>query len=222
MGSLIRAEDLGPVPASFIRDETHLLDEKNAQALGHALQDARERFGVTVYVAAYPYISSGGTVRDRALELANFWCGEEPGLVIAVNRGTSQAGIAASAELWRRYPPDETVLALADATDLLMKPNTAPEDRVSLAVHSVLTHLAKMEEIRSAREQPMTRGEIHLAELFAAVLTAFGLIVWLGVTVWRRHEAARTALFFPDVEVGTRLGAPFGGGVIGIAGEEES
>ncbi len=50
------------------------------------------------------------------------------------NRGDGQAGIAASAGLWRRYPPDEAVLVLAEVTKLLADSKITPQDRVKRAV----------------------------------------------------------------------------------------
>lgn len=219
-GILPAAEPAGPAPASFIHDETRLLDEKSSQQLSQSLQEAHEKLGVSLYVAAYPYLT-GISVRDRALALADQWSGEEPGMAIALNRGDGQAGIAASAGLWRRYPPDEAVLVLSDATALLLKSGLSPEERVTQAAHLVLERVGKMEDIRQSRAQTLNHSELRLAGIFAAALMALGVIVWFGLILWRRHEAARSALFFPDVEVSTRLGAPFGGGVIGIAGEED-
>ena len=218
--ALRAADDPGPAPASLIHDETRLLDEKSTEQLSRSLQDARTQLGVSLYVAAYPYLG-GGTVRDRALVLSDRWPGGEPGLAIVFNRGDSQAGIAASAGLWRRYPPDEAVLTLAEATDLLSKPDVAPEVRVQRAVKLVLQRLTKLEADRRARELSMTYSEAKLAEWFAAAVMALGAIVWFSLILWRRHEVRHAALFFPEVNVATRLGAPFGGGVIGVAGEDE-
>jgi len=218
--SAFAADDLGAAPASFIQDDTRLLNQDSRAQMGRDLQEAQTSLGFPIYVAAYPYLP-GGPVRDRALALAEKWCGQEPGLVIVFNRGDSQAGTAASAGLWLRYPPDETVLVLADISTLLADTQISPEDRVKQSVKLALQRFAKLEEARHARERTFNGSEKQLAGWFAGVLMVLGVAVWLSVLWWRRHEARHHALFFPEVDVATRLGAPFGGGVVGLAGEEE-
>lgn len=219
-GGLFGVDNLDPAPASFMQDDTRLLDEKSATQVSRELQDAKTNLGLSIYVAAYPYLSTG-TVRDRALALSDHWCGEAPGFVMVFNRGDGQAGIAASAGLWRRYPPDEAVLVLADVTNLLADSKITAEDRVKRAVKLTVQRMAKLEKTQRAREHPMAGSETKLAEWFAAALMTLGIVVWLTLLWWRRYEARHHALFFPEVNVSTRLGASFGGGVIGVAGEED-
>jgi hypothetical protein len=221
VGRAFAADELGQPPASLILDETRLFDEQGAAQTSAELKKAKTDLGLLVYVAGYPYLEHGA-VRDRALALADHWCGANPGLVIVFNRGDGQAGIAASDGLWRRYPPDEAVEVLAAVTRLLADTKLAPEGRVKNAVQLTLQRMAELESTRRAREQPMTHSETKLAEWFAAALMVLGVLAWLALLLWRRHEARRQPLFFPEVNVGTRLGAPFGGGVIGVAGDEEA
>ncbi len=73
------AEGLDPAPASFIQDDTRLLDEKFAAQVGRELQDAKTNLGLSIYVVAYPYIPrarcviarwrwpTNGVVRHRVL-----------------------------------------------------------------------------------------------------------------------------------------------------------
>jgi hypothetical protein len=206
---------------SFIHDEAALLDRSKAEELDHDLQMTREKAGVMLHIVTVPFLARGITARDRALAFANQNPGEQPGLVIAVARGDGQGGIAASAGLWRRYPPDDVVLVLGDATTLLGDARQPLNARLAQAVRLVSDRLVGMEKLRRAREKTLAAEEARLAGWFAAMLLILSGTVWAAVTLWRRQEARRGAIFFPDVDVGTRLGAPFGGGVIGMAGDEE-
>ena len=208
-------------PASFIHDEAGLLGRSRVEELTRDLQMTREKTEVTLHIATSPFLTGSTTVRDRALALANQWAGEQPGLVIDIDRGDGQGGIAASAGLWRRYPPDEVVLVLGDATTLLADARQPLDARLEQAVRLVSNRLVGMETMRRAREKTLATEETRLAGWFAVMLLIFSGAVWAAAVLWRRHEARRGAIFFPDVDVGTRLGAPFGGGVIGMAGEEE-
>ena len=220
-GALQTATGADTAPAALIHDEAGILDRAHADALGRDLELTREKADVALHVVTDPFLTGGVTVRDRALALANQWAGEQPGLVITINRGDGQGGIAASAGLWRRYPPDETVVILGDATALLSNSRRPLDERLTQAVRLVSDRLIGMEVARQARDKTVAAEEARLAAWFAALLLVFGGTVWISVTLWRRHETRRGAIFFPNVDVGTRLGAPFGGGVIGVAGEEE-
>lgn len=210
-----------PPPANFVADDATLFTQDAAATLSATLRGASKKLGVSLYVVTYPFLPVGETVRERATQLADEWCQEKPGVVIVVNRGNLQAHLVASPALWRRYPPDETVVAFGAATTLLAQPTLSPEERVQQAVATILQHLVKMENVRQARARPFARSEAHLAEAFALVLLGMACVTWLLVSLWRRRQARRAAVYFPDVEVGTRLGAPFGGGVIGVAGEKQ-
>lgn len=220
-GMLPAIAEADAAPSSLIHDEAGLLVQPHSEELARDLQMTREKAGVTLHIATVPFLTGGTTVRDRALALANQWVGEQPGLVIAIDRGDGQGGIAASAGLWRRYPPDEVVLVLGDTTTLLADTRQPLDARLAHAVRLVSDRLVGMEMMRRAREQTLAAEETRLAGWFAAMLLIFSGTVWAAVALWRRHETRRGAIFFPDVDVGTRLGAPFGGGVIGMAGEEE-
>jgi uncharacterized membrane protein YgcG len=207
--------------ASLLHDDTTFFDNSQREQLLHDLQTTREKAGTSLHIAVVPFLNGNVAVRDHALALANEWLGEQPGMVILANRGDGEGGIAASEGLWRLYPPDEAVLVLDDATTLLSNTRQPLETRVVQAVRLVSDRLVGMEIMRRARERTLAEQEARLAGWFAAMLLVIASMVWAGVAFRRRHEARRGAIFFPDVDVGTRLGAPFGGGVIGLAGEDE-
>lgn len=218
MGPCLTAQT-PPRPATGVHDETRLFTDVQKAELEAKLAQIQRRTGVSVFVTALTF-SSDATARDTARRLAAAWCADIPGVVLLFDRGKAGTGLAVSPAVWRDYPADEVTALLGRTDDALSKADAGPEDRLQAAVTVALRELQNMHAARAVRQKPVTPAEMKLAKALAVVLAALLLLAaliarWSNLAQRRRTEK----FFFPDVEVGTRLGAPFGGGV--VASSEE-
>ena len=197
----------------LVRDETRLFTDEQRSALTGKLHALRDRTGVEFCVVALTY-GGGVSVRETAAELANSRGEDRAAVVLLHNRGRGESGIAVSRAFWQRYPADEVVVLLDEGVRHLQYAELPPDRRVLGAVDKVLERVPRMESRLAQRSRPMTRQDLLLGAGMAGGLVVLLAAGWL-VAWWTRAKAARNAgLHFPEVEVGMRLGAPYGGGVV--------
>lgn len=210
-----------PAPASLVHDETRFFPDARRVEFSEKLMTVQRKSGVKVFLAAMTY-TGDATVRETAARLAAAWSANDAALVLAHDRGKGQSGAAVSAEFWKRYPADEVVTLLGEIGKVLVKKDATAEQNMAEAVATLIPRLTKMESARARRQQAFTRQDLRLGfavgcGLVALLPVAFLLLRWSG----RRRAARMTKHRFPDVDVATRLGAPFGGGVVAEAGPEQ-
>lgn len=199
----------------FVRDETRLFSPESSAALAHDLAATRHDTGVIIRIEADTYVE-GQTVRDHATALANTIAGDEPVLVLAFIRGSSQSAAVASAGLWRRGPADAVALLLNDTAQILGAPSPAPEQRMTRAAELAMTRLRALESLRATDHDVFGKGNKKLMLVLLATLLGAALVIGLiRRTRRKRAEGTSGPHFFPEATVGARLGAPFGGGASG-------
>lgn len=202
-------------PDSLVHDDTRFFGETQAKNLSARLMEARQKLGVPVYVAAMTY-ASDKSARETAGRLAASWAKGQATVVIVRDRGKAQSGVAVSREFWERYPADEVVRLGEGVAALLVRQETTAEQNVSDAVLALIPRLSKMESARVKRAQNFTRQEMRLGAAMGAGLVVLLMVGLIALKVSRHREASRAKQYlFPEVEVASRLGAPFGGGTIG-------
>ncbi len=216
MPVLAFSQGLPPKPASGLADDTRVFSDEEAQGVRDALATARDRDGVAVYVATFAYVT--GDIRSYTTELKNAWLGEDPGIVLAYSRGQPTPAMLMSDALWRRYPTDEIVTALDAATFHLVNQQVPLGARMSRAAKALTDAIAKMDEARRQRAAFISTADKRLALVTTGVLVLMAAAVWIMINWAKRKTVLRQRSYrFPEVEMPTRLGAPYGGGVMATA-----
>ena len=216
-GPVCRAEEPPAAGTArlLVHDETRLLSEEERAALELELGAMEHDTGVVIRLHAAAFLD-GQSVRDYASALANQE--KAPALAIVFVRGNSQTAIMASAELWRRHPADALALLLTEAGRVLANQFLPPEKRMKEAAALAIARLRSLESQRAADLKFLGRAEKRLVLVLSGGL-GIAAIIGILVVVIRRRRSLRADGFhlFPEAAVGTRLGAPFGGGPAGQA-----
>ncbi|WP_009959250.1 TPM domain-containing protein [Verrucomicrobium spinosum] len=205
-------EAIPPRPPSNIHDDARLFNPEQTAKLTALLASTQQQTGVRITVATFTY-TSGITVSQRAQRLATAWLDKEPGLVFAFDRGSSQPAIAVSAGLWNTYPADDiTIMVLRNST-VFTQGNPIPDERMVAAIETSAQQIASLETIRRQRLKVFTKNDRQLATVVIVVLALLGCAsLWFSRRIRHKRAVQEETYLFPNVHVGLRLGAPFGGG----------
>lgn len=213
----VPASGAKPPASPHVRDDARLFDAAVAERLNRKLADAYEATEVSILVACSSFLE-GGNMREHAHTLVARWLKDQPGLLIAFNRGNSMPAIAASPEFWRRYPVDEVTQLFAAIGNILAVQPVPPEDRLLQAAELAVERVNRLEASRRLGQRFLTVADVRLAAFVGAALAAAGTAAWfLAHRRRQRRVAAGAMLVFPEVSVAPRLGAPFGGGAVGTS-----
>jgi len=213
-------------PANGVLDEAGLFqrDPARLKAVTARLQEMEKEYGFQICFAIYGVLlDDNPTTRAGALQRA--WIGKNDGLVIVYEADTKHFGYGRdmegsatrSAELEQ---PSAGSIPLYILTPLLGRVNErlAGEQEQGAAyierMTCELTAELKAFFQRGQLEQPKGRV-IRLVMLLVGVICGAVLLGWGCKRLLDISEAKRTMVFhFPEVTVGMRLGAPYGGGKI--------
>jgi hypothetical protein len=100
--------------------------------------------------------------------------------------------------------------------------NKTPEQRLTDFMGKLLRGMREIKQQQAKMDQSFTRDHRRLAVAFATAsgMGALALFV-LGVRSRRQDVQSALQSHLPQIEVGTRLGAPFGGGVAVVWSDEK-
>lgn len=208
------AEGQGQEPADgagLLQDDARLLKPEMLEGMRLRQQTLWEETGVAFYFVTFPTLEDDPAPRAQAL--LDGWSQGRPAVLMVWAWGRQVPLILASDAIWKRYPVDDMVLMLSRlARDFLTSQGTLAE-KLELTSRSLADGIRLLEKEQRRREKGFLGDRSMLFFATGALLAGALLWVLLAATRWksRRHES----YFFPDVEVGIRLGAPFGGGLIG-------
>jgi hypothetical protein len=202
------------VPADGIHDDARALPDAARAEISRLIGAFRSATGCELYLATTSYLG-GVNVRDHANMLGDAWLGERPGLLLAYDRGTASFSFAPSEALWHRYPVPALVEAFSDGGQTLKEQGKTLEARLLAASGMVMKRITRLECLRTAQSKVLSRKDGWLAGAFLCLACAgAGLAAFYLARQRQKESAASVKHHFPQVEVGTRLGAPHGGGVI--------
>lgn len=205
-------------PPQPVNDETHLFEETEVQILNTRLKEVQEKLGVRFYIAAVTF-SNDKSARDMGARLARNWGQGLATIVLTHDRGKAQSAIAVSAEFWSRYPADAVVQVADLAAAPLRQADLSPTQKILAAVDAIIPRLTQVETARLKRQQSFTRTEMRLGLALSMALLGILLVGALVLALSRRREITKPKEhLFPKIEVSQRLGAPYGGGVMGESG----
>lgn len=193
-----------------VRDEASILSKQLATEIEARIDECEAQSGVELHVVTFAGLDD--YLENRSVEMLHEMSGADPAVLLAFGWGMEVPLVKVSPALGDRYP-------LADLTALLeaaLKPFTASNSTLSQKLNASsrvlaegLSALEKKREVLQSRHFPQ---ELFLS--LGAVVLGSALLMWVA-GLWLQKSAARhEKWYFPDVEVGLRLGAPYGGGLM--------
>ena len=216
-----------PPPADGILDEarTFARAPERHKVVAEALAALEEKHGFRLYFALYSSLY-GRNLEDRAHALQQAWLGESPGMVLVLetdSRTFRQAQTPSKVEHLpaganlpvvgpKEFAPSD-LTAMSRTLDESLRQSSSSEDYAERLAIGLTNGISKVLDERAAAPEGSTRSRLVL--LAVGFGAAAGLISLLVVAGLKRAEAKALERFvFPKATVGTRLGAPFGGGKV--------
>jgi uncharacterized membrane protein YgcG len=211
-----RNAGLAPLPPA---PETQILDDGRVFArapdelaeMERLLKELKHRDGIKVFVAMYKCLD-GETVEERARRLREAWADRITGIVVVHDSGGADLSFVATDEV-------DSLLARHDINSILQAAGTAAQketgarNQVRAAVRALADSLAgKLDRQRKvdvvmAKKRMLVIG----ATLAGIILVALAGIV-IARFIGKANQRAPEFYHLPDARVGTRFGAPHGGG----------
>jgi hypothetical protein len=216
-----------PPPEDRLLDESRVLarDEERRQAIVTALAELEAKHGFRIYYALYSSLY-GRSLNERARQLQEAWLGDEPGLVLVLETDSRTYRFAMPVPRPREIEPG-TKLEMPENSDLslldlsivdrglegsLMTAGDSAEFAKRLGT-GVATGVSAVFDQQAARPAGGTRSRMIL--LAIGLISVAGLVALLVVAGLKRAEARSLERYvFPKINVGMRLGAPYGGGKV--------
>ena len=201
-------------PADGIADETRALTEETHRQLAHELKFFREDLKCEAWITASSFAPAGMTVRRQAQATRREWGGERPAVLMAYDRATNSSAMSFAPVFWERYPSAELVEVMQETRRMLTDTKLTLDERIALATRHWIDRLRVMESIRLKQSLWIQRGEKRFAlALVIALAGAAVIAAILGVASRMRDARTDRRFLFPEVHVGMRFGAAYGGGV---------
>jgi len=133
---------------------------------------------------------------------------------MAYDRATNSSAMSFAPGLWERYPSAELVELMQDVRRMFTDTKLTLDERLAVATRHWIDRLRVMESVRLKQSLWIQRGEKRLAlALVIALAGASLLAALLGLASRARDRHVGRRFRFPDVQVGMRFGAAYGGGV---------
>ena len=212
-----------PRPERGVLDQARLFDSAPAGrgAIEERLLELREKSGFSAHVV---FVDSliGRTVFEEALRLREAWLVDEPGLVLVCEVDSGK---------WEINWSDRSIRAEGLELPASGPSEIGPGQRVSIMnrlnslpapeVRSREDAERLVNELISALDEASAQGAKPRRHLGRLILLGLGLgsallliAMLIAASVRRADRRAADRLYFPDINVGERLKAPRGGGVI--------
>ena len=207
-------------PADGVFDDTHALDDAAHRRIAAEIATLRENLKADIWLTATSFPPSGVTPRQQARTTRLDWSGDSAALLMAYDRASNAISLSFSPKLWERYPSSSLVELMRDSGRMIADKKLTVEERLVFIVHDVANRLRQLETVRIQHERWFQLNEKRFALMLTAILVGAAFVAAiLGMASRRRHASYGEQHYFPDVVVGARLGASFGGGLIAQASE---
>lgn len=209
-------------PVDGILDDTHALSSEAHQKLVEQMANFRRDMGCDVWLVTSTFLDSGQTVRYFSRDLRKAWSGTNDAILLAYDRGTDRSAMSLSSSIWNRYSASALTTLMQTGGVIMSDANKTPEQRLTDFMGKLLRGMREIKQQQAKMDQSFTRDHRRLAVAFATAsgMGALALFV-LGVRSRRQDVQSALQSHLPQIEVGTRLGAPFGGGVAVVWSDEK-
>lgn len=203
-----------PPPADGILDETRALTPETRRQISEELKQLSRDLKCEAWLTACSFTPAGMTVRRLAQTRRREWSGVRPAVLMAYDRASSSSGVSFSPDFWERYPAAELVECMQEVRRILADTKLTLDERLALATRAWCDRLRNMESVRLKQSLWLQRREKPFALMIPGFLAGGAMLAaLLGLASRRRSEREGRRFFFPEVEVGLRFGAAYGGGV---------
>jgi hypothetical protein len=216
-----------PPPADGILDEARILsrDTDRHRAIAEAISQLQEKYKFHLYYALYDSLI-GSNAGTQAVRLQKAWLGDQPGIVIVLETDSGIFRFGQVAPKQQEIEPGKN-LELAEPltfssfelTELVRSMEDSLKSAADRSDYAEKLGIGTAQGISTLLEQREAApgGDTHVRMVVLAIglLAATGLLALLVVAGLKRAEAkSQERYVFPKVNVGMRLGAPFGGGKV--------
>lgn len=203
-----------PAPADSVLDDTRALPEAARARVVDQARRFHQELNCRLWIHAGTFLDDGETLRQNARALRQAWSGQEDAVLLAYDRSTDAQSLSFSPGLWERYPSASLILLMQEGGTIMGDKQAPLEERLERSVRLTADRLRVLDQEHRRMNQGLSGPHWQIATLWTAGLGGGAVILlFLGSAVRRRETNAALHLHFPDVEVATRFGAPFGGGV---------
>ncbi|HRH94356.1 MAG TPA: hypothetical protein PLB55_00405 [Prosthecobacter sp.] len=201
-------------PADGILDDTRALSAETHRLLAEELNQFRQDLKCEAWITASSFTPAGLTVRKEAQIKRREWSGTRPAVLMAYDRASNSSAMSFAPDFWEKYPAAELVEIMQETRRILIDTKLTLDERLALATRAWIDRLRAMETVRLKQSLWIQRGEKRFALATLIVLAAGAVVAaLLGFASRRRSTRANHRFLFPEVQVGMRFGAAYGGGV---------
>jgi hypothetical protein len=201
-------------PADGIQDETRALSAEIHRQLAEELKQFGQDLKCDAWIRATSFSAAGVPLRRQAQLIRREWSGTRPAVLMAYDRASNGSALSFAPDFWERYPAAVLVEIMQDTRRILLDPKLTLDERIAVATRTWIDRLRVLETVRLKQSLWIQRGEKRFALMMPALLVGGAVIVaLLGFISRRRSARADRRFLFPEVQVGMRFGAAYGGGV---------
>lgn len=219
------AYPIPPRPAFHVVDDARIFqhEPERLRALADQLAQLEAKYSFPLYLSIHDSII-GLPPSELVQRLHDAWIGKESGLVALIETDSGRFAVSRPARKTEDIAPDLPKWSPSDLTDLEL---TAVLARVAAEVLPVKDRAGRAEKLgqmladeisgvlQSRQQAPERKDGMRTAVLAVGLLALAALLGMITVMLIRRADSrASRRFFFPQVHVGRRLGAPYGGGTI--------
>jgi len=201
-------------PADGILDETRALTPETHRLLAGELKQFCQDLKCDAWIKATSFSPTELTLRRQAQIVRREWSSTQPAVLMAYDRASNSSAMSFAPDFWERYPAAELLEIMQETRRILADPKLTLDERLALATRSWIDRLRSMESVRLKQSLWLQRGEKRFALAVPAMFAGGAVIAaLLGFISRRRSARADRRFLFPEVQVGMRFGAAYGGGV---------
>jgi hypothetical protein len=217
-----------PAPENRVLDDARLFarNPERLAVISETLAALEAKHGYRLHFAIYNTLI-GRTLKDQAGLLERKWLAGQPGMVLVLEADSFKFQFGQAPPVQEEIEPGNTVerfrptdfapIELEHMIAELEEPlQDATTDRQMFAEALATGMAGRISALLDQRAAaPAGTSRSRMVVLAIGLLALTGLLALLVVAGLKRAEArARERFIFPKVAVGTRLGAPYGGGKV--------
>lgn len=213
VGGVMAQEMLLP-PENHVLDDTRALTDSQRAAVVAGFAKFRADFGYDLWLDTTTFLPTDRTIRQYARDLRRTWSGDNDAVILVYDRATDNHAFSFSPGVWNRYPTAGLILLLQNGVIVMADKQRPIDQRLNQITTDLIRRLRLLEKQRAQLATPLPTAHKRLASFFIPLLI-IGAVTAGVAGIWLRRQAVWTQwqVRFPAVQVGLRLGAPYGGGV---------
>lgn len=213
-------------PATGLLDKSKVFENSMRDQLVAQIQELKTKYHFHLYVVTLPLLLNvdtdpGINLQNYAAVLRSEWLPKENGLVVAIETDRNLVQVGRNMNHEDENQPKGTVPNFITENILAKaiwqaKQGTSRDEVYEKLVTSLLQEYRAYFQAKHAQATSADRwATVFSISAISIIICLGGLGLW-----WLARKTERTTdgktFFIPDVEAGERLGAPYGGGNIGL------